>query len=497
LAPRSALAAAAIPEKEACAMRYRLMASYHGTPYQAGVGPSTSEVTLLAAWPPPEDHGFMSSGSHWRKQVRINEIEALWESRPVGSYHGEPCLVLDDFGDRLHVAYLGMDSARASQLGYWQVDRGVFEVVIPRAEVADLAEERHEFPLTTLIAVSGGRPGLPPALPSAGAPAPQPAPPPAPPPAWVPEPTPPPAPPPAWVPEPVRGPESPWGSEPGRTQEAARGIAPEPAGVAESQASGPMRAVDPWSPAGRNEAPPAPAAWHGSPTTEENGTWLGYPGRNGSNGNGSPNGDTAPNGYARPNGYGYDPAGGPAGSGAFAPSNWDGPLSDPASTRMDLTGATPAEPMASAAPLSAPPVAEPQVTAAPQMTEQRTAMPDQDTGPLTRLSTASQPGADRSQSSTVVRGRRAARKPRVSTQSVFADLLDLAKIPRTSYAVDEEVSGAMCLVKTKSGFEVFSCADDARHEVRFFEDEEAAYFYLFGVLAAEAVRNGTLSSNDT
>jgi hypothetical protein len=72
-------------------------------------------------------------------------------------------------------------------------------------------------------------------------------------------------------------------------------------------------------------------------------------------------------------------------------------------------------------------------------------------------------------------------------------LLDLAQIPRSSYAVDEEVSGAMCLTKITGGFEVFSCTDDARHEVRFFEDEEAAYFYLFGVLAADAVRSGSLT----
>jgi hypothetical protein len=39
---------------------------------------------------------------------------------------------------------------------------------------------------------------------------------------------------------------------------------------------------------------------------------------------------------------------------------------------------------------------------------------------------------------------------------------------------------------------VFSRTDDARLDVRFFEDEEAAYFYLFGVLAAEAVRSGRL-----
>jgi hypothetical protein len=89
-------------------------------------------------------------------------------------------------------------------------------------------------------------------------------------------------------------------------------------------------------------------------------------------------------------------------------------------------------------------------------------------------------------------GRRSARKPRVTTQAIFSQLLDLASIPQSSYAVDSEVDGAMCLVRARGGYEVFSATDQARHELRFFEDEEAAYFYLFGVLAAEAIRNGQL-----
>ena len=96
-------------------------------------------------------------------------------------------------------------------------------------------------------------------------------------------------------------------------------------------------------------------------------------------------------------------------------------------------------------------------------------------------------------------GRRTARRDRVSPQSVFAELLSLAGIPQTAYAVDDEVPGAMCLVKADGGFEVFSCTRDARLEVHFFEDEEAAYFYLFGVLAAEAIhsrRLGPIRSND-
>src|ERR1700727_617011 len=134
-------------------MRYRLMASSLGASYQAAVGPSDRDVTLFAAPPPPEEHGFspVPGGGIWRKQVRLDDLDGLWESRPIGSYHGEPCLVLDDLGDRLHIVYLGMDERRAGQLGYWQVDRGVFEVVVQRHEVTDLAEERHEFPIALLL----------------------------------------------------------------------------------------------------------------------------------------------------------------------------------------------------------------------------------------------------------------------------------------------------------------------------------------------------------
>lgn len=61
-----------------------------------------------------------------------------------------------------------------------------------------------------------------------------------------------------------------------------------------------------------------------------------------------------------------------------------------------------------------------------------------------------------------------------------------------SYAVGEEVEGALCLLETEQGFEVFHSSEGNRHELQFFTSEESACFYLFGVLAAEAVRNGSL-----
>ena len=125
-------------------MRFRQMATYRGVPYEVGVGPAESDVVLFAACPPPEELGFEPAPGHWRKRVIRAEVDVLWESRPIGTFHGEACLVLDDLGDRLHIVYLGKDARRARELGYWQVDRGVFELLTPRDEVTSLTEEKVE-----------------------------------------------------------------------------------------------------------------------------------------------------------------------------------------------------------------------------------------------------------------------------------------------------------------------------------------------------------------
>ena len=132
-------------------MRYRLMATYLGVPYHAGLGPDGNDATLFSPAPPPDELGFTAAGGHWRKQVSLTDLDALWQSRLVGEYRGEPCLILDDLGDRLHIVYLGRDSVRARQLGYWEIDREVFEVVVARPEVTGLTEERAEYPLASAM----------------------------------------------------------------------------------------------------------------------------------------------------------------------------------------------------------------------------------------------------------------------------------------------------------------------------------------------------------
>jgi hypothetical protein len=340
-------------------MRYRLMATYLGVPYHAGLGPDGNEATLFSPGPPPDELGFIPAGGHWRKQVNLTDLGTLWQSRVVGEYRGEPCLVLDDLGDRLHLAYQGRDSARARQLGYWEIDREVFEVVVARQDVTGLTEERVEFPLDAAMFPPSNRDPVARVRPEA----------------------------------PGRGPGRPQAA--GAPPSAAERTSPlravpsgymEPAGYADP---GPDRS---------SSTPHRMAAWHGSPEAEP---WPG----------------------AQP-----DPR--------------PDPRSDPrqGAERREAPGPWVAAPPAPPAP----------------------------------------PG-----------GRRAGRRDRVP-QSVFAELLSLAAIPHAAYAVDEEVPGAMCLVKADGGFEVFGRTDDARLDVRFFEDEEAAYFYLFGVLAAEGVRSGRL-----
>ena len=391
-------------------MRYRLMATYYGVPYHAGLGPDGNEATLFSPGPPPDELGFTPVGGHWRKQVSITDLGALWQSRLVGEYRGEPCLVLDDLGDRLHIAYQGRDSARARQLGYWEIDREVFEVVVARQEVADLTEERVEYPLDAAMFPASNRDPVAQMRPEA----------------------------------PARG--------PGGAQAAGRA---QPAGGAPPSAAertSPLRVVTGPGP----QPPPASGPGRSSSTPDRMAAW-----------HGSPDGEPWPGPRPDPR---VDPASDPRRD----------PRSDP---RLDPRSDPRPDPQTDPRTQARPDPRDPRDIGDHGGPRDPRADPRPGSGPR---GAASPPPLPASQG-----GRRAGRRDRVP-QSVFAELLSLAAIPHAAYAVDEEIPGAMCLVKADGGFEVFGRTDDARLDVRFFEDEEAAYFYLFGVLAAEAVRSGRL-----
>jgi hypothetical protein len=335
-------------------MRYRLMATYRGAPYEAGIGPTDTDVVLFAACPPPEELGFEPATGHWRKQLRIDEVQALWESRPMGTFRGDRCIVLDDLGDRLHIAYLGHDAYQAEQLGYWQVDRGVYELITPREEVSEIVEERLDYPRPASSAGVPHQTGPLPAMPHQTGPLP-----------------------------------------------------------AVAHQTGPLPAMP-------RQTGPLPAVAH----------------------------QTGPLPAVPPF--------------ATPPRSGEHPLPLEAAARR-AASARVMQPAGPARPEVAPPAPPPPEPAQP--TEQRRPPP---------------------------RRRRSALRQQ-ATQRIFSELASLAAIPPSAYAVDEEVDGAMCLIQSPDGFEVFNAAAGARHEVRIFDDEESAYFYLFGVLAAEAVRTGRLA----
>jgi len=343
------------------------MATYRGSPFEAGIGPTDDDIVLFAACPPPEVLGFEPATGHWRKQLRFSDVQAVWESRPVGTFRGERCMVLDDLGDRLHIGYLGHDGYKAAELGYWQVDRGVFELVAPRSEVSDILEERTEY-------------------------------------------------------------------------------APPASTRPESQAKQEL----PSSPVYPVERRPDSAAY------------------------------TIPAALSRPaapattaQAAGYQDFGQDV-SGEQAPY-----LTVPAPD--DTTGVALPIPAEAPLPLEAEALRAASAARQPRQTAAKRRAAASSPQPQPSAAAPAQPSTQR----------RAARQ-RMATEQLFADLAGLAGIPADSYAVGREVDGAFCLMQTDDGFEVFHSAEGARHELQAFATEESACFYLFGLLAAEAVRNGTL-----
>ncbi len=354
------------------------MATYQGSPFEAGIGPTDGDIVLFAACPPPEYLGFEPATGHWRKQLRLGDVQAVWESRPVGKFRGERCMVLDDLGDRLHIGYLGHDGYKAEQLGYWQVDRGVFELVAPRTEVTDILEERAEHGRQASSTEHGPAGHLPP-----------------------------------------RPYDSAAYQIPTRN-DSARSAAP--------------------------AAAPDDAGYFAPASLPE------------------------PSGYLPPPADQPVPAGQPVSAGAAEQPGqayfWQ-PVPDGAA------GVT--LPVATEAPL--PLEAEAlRAASASRRPRRAPAVPQADTA-------RAKPAPSRQ--------RRSARR-RMATEQLFADLADLAGIPADAYSIGEDVEGALCLLQLGDKFEVYHSAGGAQHELQIFPTEESACFYLFGVLAAEAVRNGTL-----
>jgi hypothetical protein len=295
--------------------------------------------------------------------------------------------VLDDLGDRLHIGYLGHDGFKAEELGYWQVDRGVFEIVAPRSEVTDILEERTEYP---------------------------------------------------------------------------RPVAPRPV-------TGPLPATSPES--------------------------SGYAGPS----------QRAPGQHAESAGIGPDRTREQPVPGSYSPGSTAQHTIPAAYMRLADSGTGVAMPVASPAPLPLEAEALRAASAARRPRPTDAGVDVADPATPQRANSAAAPPANRPDAATAspaaARLKRAfaqamprrSGRARLATERIFADLAARAGIPAESYAIGEVIEGALCVIQTEQGFEVFHAAEGGRQELQTFPTEEAACFYLFGVLAAEAVRNGSLT----
>lgn len=109
----------------------------------AALGPGDDQVVLFSE---ERQEGFEAASGYWRRTVTRPQLEWLVLIRTVGSFGGEPCIVLDEDEDGLHIAYTGHSGMKAEALGYWMVDHGAYEVVVPREEVLSIRVERIPVP---------------------------------------------------------------------------------------------------------------------------------------------------------------------------------------------------------------------------------------------------------------------------------------------------------------------------------------------------------------
>ncbi|WP_327091120.1 hypothetical protein OIE66_10960 [Nonomuraea sp. NBC_01738] len=111
--------------------------------FPAALGPDSDEVVLFSE---EERDGFEAASGYWHRTVKRGDLEWLVLVRTVGAFGGEPCIVLDEDEDGLHIAYTGHSGQKAEALGYWMVDHGSYEVVVPREEVFSIRVERIPVP---------------------------------------------------------------------------------------------------------------------------------------------------------------------------------------------------------------------------------------------------------------------------------------------------------------------------------------------------------------
>ncbi|MGW0802393.1 hypothetical protein [Nonomuraea sp. NPDC002799] len=115
-------------------------ARWQGTDYPASPEPHSLELWIRLRSPEPVA-GFdeVEPGCHVRV-VPASECSALHFVTTECRWRGEPFQVHGERDGLLLVEHLGASAIKARELGLERVERGVYRLWVPRAEVTDLGE---------------------------------------------------------------------------------------------------------------------------------------------------------------------------------------------------------------------------------------------------------------------------------------------------------------------------------------------------------------------
>jgi len=119
-------------------MRDGYLALWHGNEYEAS--PDGSEVRLYAT---AVIEGFDEvRPGRYRRIVLADEVTELVYVRTLGTWRGEPFIVLGEHEEWLRVEYTGGKAPVAAALQLEEFDYGVYQGWAPANEVSDLREQR-------------------------------------------------------------------------------------------------------------------------------------------------------------------------------------------------------------------------------------------------------------------------------------------------------------------------------------------------------------------
>ena len=119
-------------------MRDGYLALWHGNEYEAS--PDGSEVRLYATGA-VEGFDEVRPG-RYRRIVLADEVTELVYVRTLGTWRGEPFIVLGEHEEWLRVEYTGGKAPVAAALQLEEFDYGVYQGWAPANEVSDLREQR-------------------------------------------------------------------------------------------------------------------------------------------------------------------------------------------------------------------------------------------------------------------------------------------------------------------------------------------------------------------